>query len=280
MLPFFNRLSKGVILAACFLLAIILTSLAFPNFERVHWHKQLSATLLGPPQKIATYFSRSLSDIWNHYIALTRAAKENDKLVKELSNANMQILQLDEISKENSRLREMLDMSATFKLDSLGADVIASSPTGEFKTIIIDRGYEHGVRKNMAVLGPGGLVGRIGQVSNNQAAVLLISDPNSAVDVFVQRTNARALLVGTTVGLGIRPFWSLSRLEYLHHTSDIVSGDVVLTSGLDQLFPKGIPVGTIQKIEGSQSGIFKNADIVPFVDLSQLKEVIVLSQSK
>jgi rod shape-determining protein MreC len=278
MLSFFYKITRGVLLAACVILAVVFTSLAFPNYERTHWYKQIVATALAPPQKVITYFGRSMSDLWNHYIALTQAAKENDRISKELKSANMQLLQMDDVAKENLRLRETLNMAQSFKLDGIGASVIAANPMGEYKTATIDRGFKNGIRKNMAVIGAGGLVGRVGQVSNGQATILLISDPNSSVDVFVQRTGARALLVGTTVGADVRPFWSLSRLEYLRHTSDVVEGDVVTTSGLDQLFPRGIPVGTIQKVEGSPSGIFKNADVVPFVDLSQMKEVVVLSQ--
>ena len=146
----------------------------------------------------------------------------------------------------------------------------------EFKTLTIDKGHNNGLKKNMVVIGPGGLVGHIGQLGSSEARILLISDPNSVVDVIIQRSGTRALLAGTSRGLSARPFFSLTRLEYLRRTSDVKNGDVVITSGLDRIFPTGIPVGTIVGIEEQKTGIFKGADVVPFVDLAHVKEVLVV----
>ena len=119
-------------------------------------------------------------------------------------------------------------------------------------------------------------MGRIGQVYADESTVFLISDPNSAVDVVIQRTGARAILVGAARKVGLRPFFSLSRLEYLRRTSEVIEDDVVVTSGLDRFFPAGIPVGTLKKIKSSQTGVFKEAEVVPFVDFGEVREVLVL----
>ncbi|MBI2342006.1 MAG: rod shape-determining protein MreC, partial [Deltaproteobacteria bacterium] len=197
-------------------------------------------------------------------------------LKKALANANQSLIELEEIGKENKNLHELLNMAHSINVKSVGAHVIASNVLTEFKTLTIDKGHADGIAKNMVVLGPGGLVGRIGQIGANQSSVFLISDPNSAVDVYVERSGGRALLVGTSYGSSLRPFYSLSRLEYLRKTSDIRNGDVVITSGLDKLFPAGIPVGTIHNAENSTTGLFKKAEVVPFVDLMEAKEVSVI----
>lgn len=272
----FQKITKWTVLIVCIVMAVIFTTIAFPSFERVNWYRQIVLTITNPPQKLITSVTGFVSKTWNHYIAITNAAVENDLLKDKLAESNRKLIEMDEVKKENSELQELIGMSKSFKLNGVGVRVIASDVMAEFKTLLIDKGHADGIRKNMVVIGPGGLVGRIGQVSAHEASVLLISDPNSAVDVFVQRSGARALLVGTSHSVSVRPFFSLSRLEYLRRISDVSNGDVVVTSGLDKLFPAGIPVGTIFNLENPNNGIFKSAEVVPFVDLSAVKELLVL----
>lgn len=271
-----SKIARGSAILICFLLAALFTSLAFPQYGRVHWYRQIFLTIMHPFQSSITSISGFVSGTWEHYIALTNAAVENDRLKTELANANRILIEMDEIKKENDRLYESLSMAKDIKKDAIGAKVISSNVMAEFRTMTINKGSNDGILKNMVVIGPGGLVGRIAKVGLNESIVLLISDPNSSVDVFVQRTNTRAILAGALFGPELQAFYSLSRMEYLKKTSDIVSGDVVITSGLDQLYPRGIPVGTVNDVETVHSGVFKNALVVPFVDLAQLKEVLVL----
>lgn len=270
-----QRITKGTFGIACIALAIIFTSLAFPSYERTHWYRQIVFTITSPPQKLVTNTSDLFKNIWRHYIDITKKAKENDLLKIKLAETEKKIVEVQEIKKENERLHEMFSLTESLKIKGIGARVISSNVLAEFKTATIDKGSRDGLKKNMTVIGPGGLVGRIGQVANSESVVLLISDPNSSVDVFIHTSGTRALLVGTSGSSALRPFYSLSRLEYLKKTSGINVEDVILTSGLDRLFPAGIPVGTVSKVENA-SGIFKNADVVPFVDLSQLREVTIL----
>ncbi len=276
MFSHFHRITKAAVFIICVFLAVIFTSLAFPTFERVHWYRQIIMTLSEPPQKVLSWMGNSVTDIWRHYISLVDASKENDLIKVQLAEANRKLIECEEIKKENTNLHELLAMSATLKLNGTGAHVVASNVLAEFKVLTIDKGYKDGIRKNMVVIGPGGIVGRIGQVASGEATVLLISDPNSAVDVLVQRSGARAILVGTSTSSELKPFFSLSRLEYLRKTSDIKNGDVIITSGLDKLFPPGVPVGTANNVELTTTNIFKAADVVPFVDLSQVRDVFVL----
>lgn len=275
LLPF-HKTVKGTFVVAAVVIATIFTSLAFPGFQRVLWYRQAILTIIEPPQRAITALENFAGDTWHHYIAITDAAKENDLLKVQIAELNQKLIRAAEIERENKNLREILDMTQSLPDKGIGAFVIASDVNAEFKTITIDKGYNDGIRKNMAVIGPGGLVGKIGQVSSSEARVLLISDPNSSVDVFVQRSGARAILTGTSRSTTLRPFFSLTRLEYLKRGSDINDGDVVITSGLDSLFPKNIPVGTIFNVEKPASGIFKNAEVVPFVDLTEVREVMVL----
>ena len=276
MLSSFQKFTRGVLAVICVFLAVLLTSLAFPNFERFHWYSQLGMTMISPLQSSLTKISGFFGGAWRHYIAISDAAIENEKLKFDLAEAKRRMIEMEDVRKENNNLHELLSMSSSLKKEGFGARVIASDVTAEFKTVTIDKGFNQGARKNMVVIGPGGLVGRIGKVANSESVVLLIADPNSAVDVTVQRTGARALLVGTSMETELKPFYSLSRLEYLRLVSNVADGDVVITSGLDKLFPFGIPVGTLNKVQNQSSGVFKGADVIPFVDLAQVKNVMVL----
>ncbi len=272
----FNKITKGTLALLCVILVIVFTSLALPNFDRANWHQQAVLTITKPSQSLVGLISGFFSGIWRHYIAITGAAKENDELKMRLAEANRTIIELDDVKKENQNLTDLLSLSRAIKREGVGARVIASNVMAEFKTLELDRGHNSGIRKNMTVIGAGGLVGRVGRVTANEATVLLISDPNSAADVFIQRSNVRALLVGASQGIEARPFYSLSRLEYLRKASDVTDGDVVITSGLDRVFPAGVPVGTVHDVETNETGVFKGAKVVPFVDLSALKDVLVL----
>ncbi len=272
----FNKITKGTLFLLCVIMAVVFTSLALPNFDRANWQRQAVLTITKPSQSLVGLISGFFSGVWRHYIAITNAAKENDELKVKLAEANRTVIELDDIKKENQNLTDMLSLSRTIKREGVGARVIASNVMAEFKTVELDRGLNSGIRKNMAVIGAGGLVGRIGRVAANEATVLLISDPNSSGDVFIQRSNARALLVGASQGVEARPFYSLSRLEYLRKASDVMDGDVVVTSGLDRVFPPGVPVGTVHSVETNETGVFRGAHVVPFVDLQALKEVLVL----
>ena len=266
-----------MVMAALVLVAVF-TAIAFPNFERVHWYRQVMNTVASPFQTGATVVGGEASGVWDHYVYLVRASKENEELKKQLAEARAQLISYEQIKNENSHLTELLQMSKTLKLEGVGARVIANDVMSEFKTVTIDKGAREGIKKNMVVIGPGGLIGRIGQVAEFTSKVFLISDPNSAVDVFVERSKARALLVGTSHDAQMRPFFSLSRLEYLRRQSDVKDGDVLVTSGLDQLYPPNIPVGTVTNLELTSSGIFNVAEVVPFVELSAIKEVLVVTK--
>lgn len=220
--------------------------------------------------------SDGVKGVWHHYIVLVGVQKKNDILTRHIAELEVKIVGMVEIDEENRRLRDLLAYHDTFPYRTLVARVIANDPVAEFKYITINRGAKDGVLPHMPVVGPKGLVGKVGKVTRGSAQVLLIIDPNSAVDVLVQRSRARGLLVGTARRIEIRPGYYLSRLEYLRRISDIKEGDVVVTSGFDRVFPPGIPIGTIHNLAKSRYGIFLEANVVPFENMAEIQEVLVL----
>ncbi len=276
MLHFLQKFKVGALVLFALILTVMLTALVFPRYERVHWYRQLVITVITPPKMLLTSTRHFVTDTWDHYIAISDAARENEELKKKLDETNRRLTEFAGVQAENQRLQNVLKMADELKLTGIGAYVISSNPLAELRAVTIDRGYNDGVQKNMIVISHGGLVGKIARVSNSEATVLLISDPNSMVDVIVQRAGIRALLNGTYNKTELRPFFSLSRLEYLNRVSDVKNGDDVITSGLDRLYPKNIPVGTVKNVASTSTGIFKDAEVVPFVDFASIREVMVV----
>jgi rod shape-determining protein MreC len=261
------------------ILALVFFSLTSQRARRATWYESALLNIVSPLQWAATSVWDSAGSVWNSYIWLVGISDENRKLRKENASLKGQIIRMEEVKRENERLRSLLNYKSATPYPTVVGRVIANDPRAEFKSITIDKGSKDGLEVLMPVIGPKGLVGRIGRLSSHMAQVLLITDPNSAVDVIVQRSRARALLVGTAKKTELKTAYYISRLEYLRRVSDVKDEDVVVTSGFDQIYPPGIPVGTIHNVVGSNYGVFKSADVAPFEDFAELGEVIVLLKS-
>lgn len=260
------------------ILALIFFSLTTQRARRATWYESALLNIISPLQYVVTSSIEFVSSIWNHYFVLVGVSQENKELKLKTAALAGKLMRLDEIKQENERLRSLLNYKKMMPYSSVVARVIANDPRAEFKSVIIDLGWKDGLKVLMPVIGPKGLVGKVGKVSANTAQVLLITDPNSAVDVVVQRSRARALLIGKARRTELKAGNYISRLEYLRRVSDIRDDDVVVTSGFDQVYPPGIPVGTVHNIVGSSYGVFKRADVVPFEDFAELEEVLILKK--
>ncbi|OGQ22382.1 MAG: rod shape-determining protein MreC [Deltaproteobacteria bacterium RIFCSPHIGHO2_02_FULL_44_16] len=260
------------------LLLLIFLSLAKYNARRAPWYERALWNLVEPPSRFLNAFQTSMVRVWNEYISLVDVEKENQDLLKFVQTLQGQLVLQEELKLENQRLKALLNYHEQTSTPSLFAKVISNDPRGEFKSMTIDRGLKDGVDILMPVLGARGLLGRIAKVSSQNAVVLLLDDSNSAVDVLIQRSRERALLVGGSYRPELMRGSSLTRMEYLGNKSDIQEGDVVVTSGFDGVFPEGLPVGTITHLETSSLGIFRKADIVPFENFAEVQEVLVLQR--
>lgn len=225
-------------------------------------------SLLAPFQEAVASSSRFLKGLWRHYFDLVQVSEENDQLKKQLNRAEEMQNEWVEARLANDRLRRLMDMGKAFAHQVVYAEVIGRDPTAWFKTIIIDKGAKDNVAVGMPVVVPEGIVGQIVDVSGRYAKVLLIVDQNSAVDALVQRTRARGLLKGE--------FADQCRLEYVLRKEDVRMGDVIVTSGLDDVFPKGLRIGEIENISGEPNEMFYTVTITPFVDFEKLEELLIL----
>jgi rod shape-determining protein MreC len=136
-----------------------------------------------------------------------------------------------------------------------------------FESLVLDKGARHGIEPGMPVLAPEGIVGVIAATSAHAARVLLLTDPNSGVDVLVQRTRVRGIVSGRLEQAAI--------LKYVGRAEDVRAGDRIVTSGLDGVFPKGMPVGRVTRVSRDDPGLFLYAEVAPAADTTRLEEVLV-----
>ncbi len=148
------------------------------------------------------------------------------------------------------------------------AQIIGKDPSNWFKTIIIDKGTDDGIKENQAVVTHQGVVGHIIEVTPKAAKVLLISDQNSSVAVIIQDNRTEGIMLGMQHGR--------CKIDYLTRTAEIHEGDMVITSGLGGIFPKGLRVGAVTQIKKKSYGLFQDAEVHPFVDFSKLEEVLII----
>jgi len=225
-------------------------------------------SVLAPFQEAIADSSRFIKGIWRHYFNLILVSEENDQLKKKLARAQEMKNEWVEARMANDRMRRLMDIGRGFSQELVYAEVIGRDPTAWFKTVIINKGYKDNVAVGMPVLVPEGIVGQIVDVSGGYAKVLLIVDQNSAVDALVQRTRARGLLKGE--------FADQCRLEYVLRKEDIQVGDAIVSSGLDNVFPKGLPIGEIKDVAGETTEMFYTITVAPYVDFEKLEELLVL----
>jgi rod shape-determining protein MreC len=225
--------------------------------------------VVSPFQKELTGFFQSVKNIWNQYFYLVSTAEENRRLKKELGQCSQQLNDCGETGLANQRLRHMLGFEPDIQRPMIAARVVGRDPSPWAKTVVVDKGIADGVNQSAPVVIPEGIVGVVVEASAHYAKVLLLIDPNSAVDGLVQSTRARGIVKGGGEGICI--------FDYVLRKHSVSVGDTVVSSGLDGIFPKGLRVGRISEIVRQNAGIFQKVSVTPSVDFEILEEVFVIS---
>jgi rod shape-determining protein MreC len=228
------------------------------------------SSLFPPSKSSSPVFSNSIKNIWNQYFFLVSTAEENRRLKKALGQSLQQLNRCSEIELANDRLRHLLGFEKEVPRPMIAAQVVGKDPSAWSKTIIVDKGTQDSVRQGAPVVIPEGIVGVVVEASARYAKVLLLIDPNSAVDALVQQTRARGIVKGGGAGYCL--------FDYVLRKHEISVGDIVVSSGLDGVFPKGFRVGRISEIVRQNAGIFQKVSVTPYVDFEILEEVFIISE--
>jgi len=228
------------------------------------------------PLQVAVYKVRDyIGGIETAFGSKEMLAKRNLELSRKLGRLKYENQVLLEYLHENQRLRDMLEFKekTADSYDLLAARVIARSPELWYRSLSIDRGEADGINKDMVVITPDGLVGRVIATSAHTAEVMLITDRESAVGALVQETRTQGLVEG----LGERNQVKMIDIPY---DAPLEEGQTVVTSGLGQVFPKGIRVGKVLKVAKESNGLLKYAIVKPAANLNSLEEVFVITKTK
>jgi rod shape-determining protein MreC len=267
-LPDLKRIRKAWIWVIFILFALLLLSSNLGRSRSWNPAEQFVIEITAPFQKFITKTVRVTEGLWLKYFGLINLREENTSLQKEIDALRMGNYRYRELLSTTKRLQELLQFKETIDWPVLAAQVIGRDPTGWFKSVIIDKGGNSGLKVNMPVVNARGVVGRLVSVSNNYAKALLIIDQNSAVDSIIQRSREKGIIKGLSE--------KVCQLEYVVKTGDVVPGDMVITSGMGRVFPKGLPVGKVTKVANMPGELFQDIRVRPEVDFSKIEEVLVI----
>ena len=268
--PFSRYRGLPILILVLLLSFLLLTYQVRFSQERASFPKKLVMTIVAPLLRAIQNSSAFFTSLWAGYVNLRHVQQENRTLKEEVTRLRKEEMFLLETQRENERLHQILQLREDISLPTIAARVIGKDPTNWFRSILIDKGFREGIKKNAAVLSPKGLVGRVIEVMEGTSRVQLITDPNCAVGALVQAGRVGGLVVGE-----VGPF---CRLKFLPQGAEIQVGDSVLTSGLSGLSPKGIPIGTVSAVHKKENALFQEAEVLPKVDLSSIEEVLVIAK--
>jgi|Deesub1362A_J573_1020465.scaffolds.fasta_scaffold00268_7 rod shape-determining protein MreC len=228
------------------------------------------------------FLSHGLNSLNNAIVSLTFSVEKTfkkftlrEKELEDLRNELQQLKQkeqaFEEVFRENQRLRQLLSLKKRERKYVATARVIARGSDRWTNTFIIDKGRKDSIKKNMTVITPEGLLGKIQEVEDSYSSVLLIDDPRFSAAVRLQGSRTEAVLSGT----GTK---RLCKLKYVSTDTRVAEGEIIVTSGLDSLFPPGIKAGYISKISTDEEKLFHDIQVIPFVDTTKVEEVIIIKR--
>lgn len=259
---------RNFLLAVALLLSILLLySYNLRQKTATTFFERAVLTLAAPFQSGIDRVTGSISGWQKHYLWLVDTERRNTVLEQENSQLRADLQQVEEFRLQNERLRELLAFVDDIDRPALPAQVIGEDVSSWARTVTIDKGIRSGVRVGLPVVAAAGVVGRIIKSAPNSSRVLLVTDASSAIAALVQRTRTRGVARGRGVEMS---------LDYALRAADIEQGDLLVTSGMGGVFPKGLPLGQVAKVERDKFGLFQRVDIAPAVDFSHLEEVLVV----
>src|SRR5579872_5560858 len=224
-----------------------------------------------PFERGLVWIQNGTGGLWHNYFYLRGVRAENRELKQQIEQMRLEQVRLAEDAAQARRLQTLLAFKEQFISRTVAAQVIGSSGSDHSRIIYIDKGENAGIRRDMAVMTANGIVGKVLLVYPSVAQVLLINDESSGVGALLEKTRLQGVLRGAANGEVM--------LERVMSDEQVPVGETVLTSGGDQIFPKGLPVGTVDKV-GNGKDLFLNIKVRPAANLSKLEEVLVLVEKQ
>jgi rod shape-determining protein MreC len=227
-----------------------------------------SVGIISPFERAGAWGVNKIRGTWRHYFALRDTAFENERLKQENDTLKLEITQLRGKAAEADRFAKLLNFRISQEhIPMVGARVIASSPDANSAVVFIDRGAKDKIQRNMGVITPDGVVGKVIAVFSDTAQVLLITDRDSGVGAMIEESRLQSPVRGMSE--------PILNMAYISNDDEVKVGEHVVTNGMDRIFPRDLPVGTIVEVKQG-SPPFKHIRVRPTAQIEKLEEVIVL----
>ena len=262
-----SRHKSLVLLAGVIVLQVILLAMQIKRDSQGRLIRKWTVGAVSPFERAGSYGFGWFRDTWRHYFALRNTTKENERLREENDALKLQVAQLQGKAAEADRLAVLLSFRKSHAdVPMIGARVIGASAGAASQTIQLDRGERDGIRRNMGVITPDGVIGKVVESYSNTSQVLLLTDKESGVGATLADSRIQSPVGGQGEPLLI--------MKYVPNDDSVNLGERVVTSGMDRIFPRDLPVGTVTDIKPGNP--FKQIRIKPAANLERLEEVIVL----
>jgi rod shape-determining protein MreC len=272
MLDFFQGKFKEILVILTLVLILVTVNAVHKTQDKARWYDKAVVFITAPLQYVVDVVIKGSARLTEDYVFVQNVKEDNKRLLKENQKLLYKLNQLAELSFENSRLMNMLGLKEKMSINMISSVVIAEDINSSFKSVRIDRGEEDGVGVAMPVINYYGVVGQVTRVFPKYSDVMLVTDPNSAIDTIVQESRARGILKGQGE--------PICKLKYLNRLDDVKVGSKLVTSGVEQRFPKGLAIGEVVKVNRKNYGVTQEVIVRPTVEFDKLEEVFVIKSQK
>ena len=267
-----RKYKTAIFIVTLLVLALIMFSYNIKYGVDGSFFRKIVLETVAPAQKVLNASVKSVSDAWLRYLLLVGIEEENKNLKNKINELKAALILYQEGYLEAQRLRKLLDLKDDYSYYFVSARVIGKEQAALSKTILINKGAVHGLKNGMPVIAPPGLIGRLFDVSWHVSKVLLFIDENSNVGAILQRTRTQGIISGA----GHRGLI----LKYISKTQDVKEGDVIVSSGMGGVFPKGLLIGQVSHVDRQDASLFLKINVTPFVDFSKLEEILILASEE
>ncbi|MBI3457451.1 MAG: rod shape-determining protein MreC [Candidatus Rokubacteria bacterium] len=267
MLEFWIRYRKYTRLLLVLLASVALLLTHAQTRREGRWLAEGIAAVTAPIQAAFARVHRGATGLWTTYLEWKALRADAERLRAEVAALRLRQLRQDELEAENVRFRALLALRERLPIQTIGAEVVAREWNGFTRALTVNRGRADGLERLGPVIVISGVVGRVMELRRGSAVIQLLTDPASSIGGVVHRTRAQGLVEGVAGGR--------MRLKLPAREEGVAVGDLVFTSGIGGVFPKGLPLGRVTRVHPA-TGLFRIAEVEPAVDLATVEEVLVL----
>jgi rod shape-determining protein MreC len=262
-----KKMSRPVAAGAISLALIVLLSLSPAASSTI---KSRLLEIFSPAQTVSSRFLAALGKGAAGIGRVLKAGAHNRELEEKVASLEQEITRLKEVERENETMRSLLQFRERESWSGVAARVIGRDVRNWYQSVVIDKGGADGVKRDAAVVSPRGVIGKVIEVSPHASRVLLLIDGNSRVGGVLQTSRLGGIVQGVSASTLV--------INYLPRRQEIAPGEMVVTSGLGQLYPPGLPIGLITRVYAEKFGLYQYADVEPAADFDRLEQVLVIER--